>query len=128
MANRTYGRHEIFLLVQRGDRSFVQFKMLLHHLWRRKRQPLIERNISVIAALEYLKKAQRSRSSILDIVPHGKGDKADIAGLKIEGARLARRSEYAHSCLPIDIILPFIGVRMPMQLSQPSGLELNERR
>jgi hypothetical protein len=42
---------------------------------------------------ENLKETRRGGSGILDTVPHGKGNETDIAGLKIEGARLAGRSD-----------------------------------
>jgi hypothetical protein len=47
------------LLVKRGQGLLIELKMRLHQLGRRERQPLVERDICVIAALEDLKEAQR---------------------------------------------------------------------
>ena len=51
-------RHDwILLLVQGGQGLRIQLQMRLHQFRRRQRQPLIERDIGVVAALEYLKEA-----------------------------------------------------------------------
>jgi hypothetical protein len=54
-------------------------------------------------------------------MPHGEGHVTDIACHEIEGARLTSRSEYAHAALALDVVLPFVGVGVPMQLTHPPG-------
>jgi hypothetical protein len=58
----------------------------------------------------------------------GEGHVADISGLEIERARLTGCAEHAHAGLTLDIILPFIGVGMPMQFSHPAGINFDQRR
>src|ERR1700687_2341912 len=87
---RRSSRHDWkLLLVEGGHRLGIQLQMRLHQLGRCQRQPLIERDVGVIAALEYLEEAHRRGSDVLDIVPHRERHVADVAALKVEGTRLA---------------------------------------
>ena len=58
---------------------------------------------------------------------HGLWHGADIASLKIEGARIALRRKYRHARFAGDVKLPFIGIWMPMNLANPAGLDLDQR-
>src|SRR5262249_19577800 len=52
----------------------------------------------------------------------------DVAGAEVERARLTGRAEHAHACLALDVILPFVGVGMPMQLPHSAGVDLDQGR
>src|ERR1700731_5016044 len=55
-------------------------------------------------------------------------DITDVASLEIERPRLAGSPEHAHASLPFDVILPFVGVGVPMHLALPTRINLNQRR
>src|ERR1700730_7392151 len=101
--------------------------MRADQLRRSERQPLIERYVSVVVALEDFQEAQHRVAGILDVVPHGKGHVTDIVGLKVEGAGLARGGEHAHAGLPFDVILPLVRIRVPVQLAHRAGRDLDQR-
>jgi hypothetical protein len=42
--------------------------------------------------------------------------------------RLTGRAEHAHARLTLDVILPFVGVGVPMHLAHSAGIDLDERR
>src|SRR5207248_907039 len=67
------------------------------------------------------------RACVLDIVAHSERHIADVASLIVECARLTRGAEHAHPGLPLDIILPFVGVWMPMKLPHPPRINFDER-
>src|SRR6185312_5838354 len=50
-----------------------------------------------------------------------------VAGSKVHGPGPAAGGEDRHSGLSADVVLPFIGMRMPVQLSQSSRLHGNQR-
>src|SRR6202012_5023441 len=68
------------------------------------------------------------RSRVFDIVPHREGHETNIASLKIEGPRLTRRGENTHPRLSVDVILPLVGVRMPMHLTHAARLNFDQCR
>ena len=125
VSNRHDGR---FLLAQGVHELRVAVQARADQLRRRESQPLIERDVGEVVALEDLQEPQRRVAGVLDVVTHGEGDVADIVGLEIECARLAGRREHAHACLALDVVLPFVGIRMPVQLAHPAGLDLDQRR
>src|ERR1700676_2074497 len=88
-AGGSAGHNRKLLLVESRRGLWVTLCMRVHWCGRRQRQPLIERYVGVIAALEQLQEAHRRGSGVLDIMRHCKRHVADIAGLKVEGTRLA---------------------------------------
>src|ERR1700726_4255386 len=54
--------------------------MRADQLRRSERQPLIERYVSVVVALEDFQEAQHRVAGILDVVPHGKRHVTDMCG------------------------------------------------
>src|ERR1700730_13200029 len=101
--------------------------MRANQLRRSERQPLIERYVSVVVALEDFQEAQHRVAGILYVVPHGKRHVTDIVGLKVEGAGLARGGKHAHAGLPFDVILPLVRIRVPVQLAHRAGRDLDQR-
>ena len=102
--------------------------MRLDQFGGRQCHPLVERYIGVVAAFEDFQKVHLRSAGVLDIMPHGEGHITDIAGPEIERARLTGRAEDAHTGLTLDIILPFIGVGVPMQFSHPARINFDQRR
>ena len=75
--------HDGRLLLSQGvHHLLIQLEVRLDEFGRCQRQPLVERNISKIAAPEYLQKPQRYGVGILDVVPPSKGYVADVAGME----------------------------------------------
>src|ERR1700716_3150283 len=89
-------------------------------------QPLVQRHIGVITTLEHLQEAQGRCASVLDIMTHGERDVTDISGVKVERSRLTRRSKHAHAALAVEVVLPFISVRMPVQFTQSARFDFHE--
>jgi hypothetical protein len=56
------------------------------------------------------------------LMPHCEGHITDVAGLVIESTCLAGSPEHAHAALPLDVILPFVGVGVPMQFTQSARI------
>jgi len=111
-----------FLLAQRAH----QFQVRFHQLRRSKRHLLVKRNVGVVVAPGYLQKTQAGIAGILDIVAHGEWYVAHVTRPIVESARLAGGSEHAHAGLAFGVILPFVGVRMPMQLAHPTEFDLDQ--
>jgi hypothetical protein len=54
----------------------IKLKVRLNQFGRCECQPLIQQDVGVIAALEYLQEAHLGSSDVLDIVPHREGHEA----------------------------------------------------
>src|SRR6202789_325276 len=106
----------------------VQIEVDFDKIRRRQREPLIERYVSIVRALEDLQKSQGRRAGVLDIMTHREGDIADVSAAEIERPRLTAGGEHAHAPLTADVILPFVGVGMPVQLTQATGVDLDQSR
>ena len=120
-------RHDrVLFLLQCAHHLLIEFQMGLQQLGRRQRQPLVQRQVRIIAALEHLQEAQRRVAGVLDIMAHRVRDIADVAGLVIEGARLPRGCEHAHAALAFDVVLPFVGVGMPVQFAHSAGRDFDQ--
>src|SRR5258707_15657186 len=52
---------------------------------------------------------------------------AYVAGVELFGANAPVRSEYGRARAPRDVVLPFVGIGMPVRLTQRTGLDLHER-
>src|SRR4029453_3934797 len=87
--------HDGRLLLSQGvHHLLIQLEVRLDEFGRCQRQPLVERNISKIAAPEYLQKPRRYGVGILDVMPRSEGYVADVAGM--EECRLRK---YASQCV-----------------------------
>jgi hypothetical protein len=114
-------------LSERVREPLIQLEVDLQEFARRQRPPLVQRYVRIIAALEDLQKAQRRGAGVFDIVPHGERDIADVPATEIERPRLSVGGEHAHAPLAADVILPFVGVGMPVQLPQAARIDLDKR-
>ena len=88
----------------------------------------LRRKIGEVGAAEHLQEAQRFIAGVLDVVTHRERYVAHVAGLVVEGAGLAGRGEHGHAPAAADVVLPLVGVRVPMQLAHPARLNLHQRR
>jgi hypothetical protein len=68
-------------------------------------------------ALEELEKDEVFVARILDVMAERCGDEADVAGLKICRARLRVIEEDGHARLAGNVVLPLVGLWMPVQLA-----------
>src|SRR5208282_5455066 len=91
------------------------------------RQPLRQRQVLIVAAPEHLQELQVRRAGILDVVRQRFLDVAHVARLEIHGAGSPSGRKNRHASLPSVKILPFIGIRVPMQLAYAPGLQGHHR-
>jgi hypothetical protein len=52
---------------------------------------------------------------------------ADVAGPVIEGPRLAFGSEDRHAAFALDVVLPLVRIRMPVQFAQSARVQFDQR-
>src|SRR5262245_14693864 len=57
-----------------------------------------------------------------------KGHVSNVAGTEVEGACLTGSAEDAHARLALDVMLPLIGVGVPMQLPHSAWVDLDQGR
>ena len=58
-------------------------------------------------------------------MPHVLRHVAYVAILIVEGARVGAGAEHCHASVATDVILPLIGISVPMQLAHPAGLDFD---
>ncbi len=92
------------------------------------RQPIRQRDILEAVAPEHLQEYEVGVAGIADEVAERFLHIADIAGLEVLGHDLRTGVEHRHRALPGDVILPFVGIGMPMHLAQGAGMERHQRR
>jgi hypothetical protein len=80
----------------------------------RLRQPLVQRYILILVALEQFQKYESLGPRILDLIRKRLLDVANIPFLEIHGAGITLSGENRHPSFASYVILPFIGVLMPV--------------
>jgi hypothetical protein len=103
-----------------GDRRFVNVQMLGDELGWRMRQPVGERELLVARGSEYADELQFGIADIFDIVSEISFDVADVAGSEVHRQRFGTRIEDSHAAFALDIVLPLVGVWVPMHLPYAS--------
>ena len=83
--------------------------------------------VLVDAGVEPDQDAARLVADVLDRVPVPLRDVADVALLQRLGPVTPVRAEHRHADLPFDDVLPLVGRRVPVQLPQRPGLEVEDR-
>ena len=73
-----------------------------------QRQPLVERDVGKVVAAEHLQEPHRLSTGVEDVVAHGEGDVAHVAGLVVKGPGLATGGEDGHLGLFGDVVLPLV--------------------
>src|SRR6266446_10785911 len=114
------------VLVQGIRDLLIKLQMHVQKFGRRQGQPLVQRHIGVITTLEHLEETQGRRAGVLHVMTHREGDVTDVASLIVERSCLTRGSKHAHARLAADVVLPFIGVWMPVQFSHSTRFDLYE--
>src|SRR5258706_11972978 len=109
------GRHDYdLILLNCVERRSIDAKMRHHQFWRRVSQPICERQVLVVAALVHFEKYQICVTCILDVMQKRFLHVSNVSRLKIQRASAIPRRHYRHSSLSTNIILPLVGIRMPM--------------
>jgi hypothetical protein len=98
----------------------------LNELSRSKGHPLVQGNILKRWEVEHVEEPGRRRACVLDIVTERAEHKADIAGAVVECPRVGRGVENGHAALTLHVLLPLIGMRMPMQLPHGTGFQFDD--
>src|SRR4029077_4621033 len=75
------------------------------------------RELLITWCAEYADELQLGVADVLDIVSEVALDIADIAGSAVHGHGFRARIEHGHAALALDVILPLVGIRMPMHLA-----------
>ena len=86
-----------------------------HQFGWRVGQPLRKRQVLVKAALEHFQEDEICIPRVFDVMQKRLFDVADISRLKVHRASLVTRRHHCHSCLAGDVILPLVGIGMPVQ-------------
>src|SRR5262249_55940555 len=89
--------------------------------------PIGERDRLVDAVVEREQELDILVADVLDVVAVSLRHVADVAGVELFGADAAVRSEHGHTGAAGDIVLPLVGVGMPVRFTQRAGLDLHER-
>ena len=92
------------------------------------RQPLVQRHILVLVALEHLKKYEILGPRILDVMRKRLLDVANVPFLEIHSTRITLSRENRHPPFASYVVLPFIGVLMPVQFPHSPGANDDMRR
>src|SRR5229473_2578642 len=92
------------------------------------RKPLGDRYLLKHRAIEESEKFRRLAAHLLHKVTEALLDKANLPRPELFGARPAMRSEHCHPRVPADVVLPFVGIRMPMHFAQRPGLQVLHHR
>src|SRR5580658_1620363 len=85
-------------------------------------EPFRQRKILIEAALEHLQKLEVGVARILHVVGQCLEHIANVSSLKVHGAGAASGSEHGHPSGTADVVLPFVGIGMPVQFAYPSRM------
>ena len=91
------------------------------------RHPGAERDRLVGAVVEHDQQLEIVGAGILDVVAVALRHVAHVARAHVLGARAAVRSEHAQPGAARDVVLPLVGVGVPMHLAQAARLDAHQR-
>jgi hypothetical protein len=94
----------------------IDIEVLRDQSGRRVSEPIAERDLLVLRALEERQELQLGRPGVLDEVTAVTSNDADVAGAKILSCDARTGVEHDHAPFALDPVLPFVRVRMPMHL------------
>lgn len=98
--------------------------MLHDQLRRHMAEPFGQRDLFVSTGAEHFQELQNIVAGVLDIVAEVPAHYPNVAGAEVVGRCLRSGIEYCHPSLAaqiVQIVLPLVGVGMPVQLSHPLG-------
>src|SRR5580658_7346939 len=116
-----------FVFWQSIERGPVQIQMGCNQFRRRVRQPLGEREVLVVAALEHLQEFQICAAGVFDVVRQRLLDVADVARFEIHRSGASSRRKYSHAPFAADVELPLIRIRMPVQFAHTARFYRDNR-
>src|SRR5260221_7263875 len=85
---------------------------------RRRRQPFGDRDLLIVAAVEGEDDLEFLATGVLDRMAIAHRDITDVAGAKLNHLGPPAGAEDRHVGTALDVVLPFIGIGMPMELAQ----------
>ncbi len=86
-----------------------------------------EREVLKTVTSEHLQKLQIGAASILNVVRKSLLHVAYVAGFEIQGTSPTAGGKNGHSPFTRHVVLPFIGIGMPMQLAQTTRMNGHDR-
>src|SRR5580700_2811674 len=124
-------RQTYMLLRQHGQvflreclvRLLVDVQVGHHQLFWRVRQPFRDRKIHKARGFEDLEETQVLVARVLDVVGQSFLHVTYIAGPEVHGACAPSTAKHRHPALPAKVVLPFVGVLMPMKLTHATGID-----
>ncbi len=102
--------------------------MPANEIRRRQRHPIVQRDVLILRFVVDIDAPKRRLSDILDVVTQRPRNETDVAFPEIERPRLRCRVKNSHPRFAFEIILPFVGIRVPMEFAQTAGFNLNDER
>ncbi len=91
-------------------------------------QPFGKCKLLKLAALKHLQKFEVGIAGILDVVRQSLHNISDVSGFEIQSTSPAAGGKHRHPPLTGHVVLPFIGVWVPVQLPQPARVNGHNRR
>src|SRR5580658_4839236 len=110
------------------DEGGIDIQRLGNHVSWTVRQPIREPYLLKPIRLEDLHVHKIRVPGIFDIVTKRLLDVADVAGMEVRGHRLRPGVEDGYASFSLQPVIPFVGVRMPMHLSQAARFDRHHRR
>ena len=108
----------------RDDRG-IEVQRFGDHIWRTMRQPIGQRDLLEPVRPEDLHVNEIRVTRVLDVMAQRFLHVADVTRMKVCGDRRRPGVEGGHARGALENIRPFIGIRMPVHVSQPSRLYRN---
>jgi len=102
-------------------------KRCCQHVSRIAGEPLAEIHGPIMRVVKADQDAADLCAGVLDLVTRPHGGLADVAGFELVDDRISLGKKHTHFCRAADVVLPLVRIRMPVQLAQGSGLQLNYR-
>src|SRR6202050_2109313 len=94
-----------------------------NELGRQVAEPVGQRDLFVVVAAERLDEDQVIVAGVLDVVAAVAPDQADIAGLEVGGVGVRAGVEHRHPGGALHVVLPLIGIGVPVQLPHAARLD-----
>src|SRR5262249_35435063 len=110
-------------LAESHKRSFRDAEIVGEQMARRLCHPVRERAFVVCAAVEHANDFTLGRTDVSYRVATTAGNVCTIAAGKLGNGHALVGCKQRNACLPLQDVMPFVGVRMPMRLMHRTGLE-----
>jgi hypothetical protein len=111
-----------------GERRRVDVQVLHYHFRRRVSKPIRQGNLFEFGRPKDSEKLQVRVAVVLHIMSVVAWGVANIPGTEVHRAHVWAGIEHAHARLALNVVLPLIGIGMPMHLPYAAGPDRLERR